>query len=215
MLSQTQGEQAKYQQLLARVEAQKLELMNFGSADNLASIKASVDGYAKPSSGLASTSWYFNQTDSRWGKKTIGNSNSLMEDYGCAISCVSMVFRYYGISTNPGAMAKEKIFYYDLIQWPTSWSSGIKLTSSISHGNINWKTIDSEIAQDHPVIVYIGKTSGSGGHYVVVTGKDSKDYIVHDPYFGANIYLGTSRALIGALGKNSGTTVNQLIIYKK
>jgi len=215
LLSQTKGEQQKYQGLLARVEAQKLELMNFSSAENLSAVSASVNSYPKPKDHLASTSWYFNQTDSLWGKKTIGNSNSLMEDYGCAISAVSMVFRYYDANINPGIMTKEKIFYYDLINWPTSWPPSIALSSSTAHGNINWNTIDSEIAKGHPVIVYIGKTSGGGGHYVVIHNKDNKDYIVHDPYFGANLYLGTSRALVGALGRNTGTVMNQMIIYKK
>jgi len=88
------------------------------------------------------------------------------------------------------------------------------LVSSIGHGNINWSKINSEIAGGHPVIVYIKKTNGGGGHYVVVTGKDSKDYIVHDPYFGANLYLGTSKALVGKIGTDSKVIVDQMIIYE-
>jgi len=214
LLSQTQGEEQKYQQLLARVEQQKLELFNFSSAGNLDDIDASVDSYPRPTDHLASLDWYFSQKDPQWGNKTIGNSNSLMKDYGCAVTAVSMVFKYFGASVNPGMMAKQKIFYYDLIQWPGSWSPSIDLASSINHGNISWKTIDSEIAKGHPVIVYIQKTNGGGGHYVVIHNKDSHDYIVHDPYFGPNIYLGTSRALMGKIGKDSGTVVNQMIIYK-
>jgi len=214
LLTQTQGEEAKYQQLLTRVEAQKKELFNFSEASNLAEIDASVGNYAKPDSKYwASTSWYFSQKDSRWGNKTIGNSNSLMKDYGCAVTSLSMVFDFAGASVDPGKMAKQKIFYYDLIKWPSSWEPGITLASSISHGNINWKTVDKEIAADHPVIVFIKKTNGRGGHYVVIHHKDKKDYVVHDPYFGSNLYLGTSRALVGALGANSGTTVDQMIIY--
>jgi peptidoglycan hydrolase CwlO-like protein len=213
LMVQTQGEEVKYQKLLSRVEQEKLQLFDFSSAENIGDVQASVGGYAKPTSGLASTSWYFSQTDSRWGDKKIGNSSSLMKNYGCAVTSVAMVFKYYGASIDPGLMAKQKIFYYDLIKWPASWSPNITLSSSINHGNINWKTIDSELKKDHPVIVYIKKTNGGGGHYVVVNGKDSKDYIVHDPYFGANIYLGTSRALMGKLGKDSGTKVDQMIIY--
>lgn len=215
LLTQTQGEEAKYQQLLARVEQQKLELFNFSAASNLGEVEASVGNYDKPDSKYrASTNWYFSQKDSRWGTKKIGNSNSLMEDYGCAVTAVSMVFRYYGSSIDPGAMAKQKIFYYDLIKWPGSWSPDIELASSIYHGNINWKTIDSALKQKHLVIVYIKKTNGRGGHYVVIHNKDSKDYIVHDPYFGSNLYLGTSRALVGKLGTDSGTKVDQMIIYE-
>ena len=48
---------------------------------------------------------------------------------------------------------------------------------------------------------------------MVVTGKDSKDYIVHDPYFGPNLYLGTSKALVGKIGVDSKVSVNQMIVY--
>lgn len=213
LLQKTQGEEQKYQDLLAHVEEQKRELFNFSDASNLGEVSASVSKYAKPSSNLASTSWYFSQKDSRWGNKRIGNSSSLMKDYGCAVTSVSMVFRKKGSSIDPGRMAGQKIFYYDLIKWPTTWSPGISLTSSIGHGNIKWSTIDSEIGKGNPVIVYIGKTNGGGGHYVVITGKDSKDYIVHDPYFGPNLYLGTSKALVGKIGRDSGVKVDQMIIY--
>lgn len=213
LIDQTQGEEEKYRQLLARIEEQQKELFNFSEAGNADEVSASVKDYPKPSSNLASTSWYFSQRDSRWGNKTIGNSKSLMKNYGCAVTCVSMVFKEHGTSIDPGKMAKQKIFYYDLIKWPSSWSGGISLVSSVSHGNISWSKINSEIKKDRPVIVYIKKTNGGGGHYVVVTGKDSKDYIVHDPYFGSNLYLGTSKALVGKIGKDSKVTIDQMIIY--
>lgn len=213
LLTKTQGEEQKYQDLLANVEEQKKQLFNFSEASNLGEVSASVSKYPKPSSNLASTSWYFSQKDSRWGNKRIGNSSSLMKDYGCAVTSVSMVFRKKGSSIDPGKMAGQKIYYYDLIKWPATWSPGISLVSSISHGNIKWSTIDSEIGKGNPVIVYIGKTNGGGGHYVVITGKDSKDYIVHDPYFGSNLYLGTSKALVGKIGRDSGVKVDQMIIY--
>lgn len=214
LLVQTQGEEEKYRDLLKRVEEQKKELFNFSEASNADELRDSVGKYPKPSKNLASTSWYFSQRDSRWANTRIGNSSSLMKDYGCAITCVSMVFRKNGSSTTPGKMAKEKIFYYDLIKWPSSWSPGISLASSISHGNVNWSTINSNISKGHPVIVFIKKTNGRGGHYVVITGKDDKDYIVHDPYFGANLYLGTSKSLVGKLGSDSGVKIDQMIIYK-
>lgn len=214
LLTKTQGEEQKYQDMLAHIETQKKELFDFNSASNLGEIFDSVKSYPKPDKkNHASTSWYFAQTDSRWGNQRIGNSKSLMKDYGCAVSGVAMVFRSHGSGTDPGKLAKEKIFYGDLISWPSSWSPNIKRVSSISHGNVNWSTVKSEISDGNPVIVYIKRTSGGGGHYVVVTGKDSKDYIVHDPYFGANLYLGTSMSLIGKLGSNSATKIDQMIIY--
>jgi len=212
LLVQTQGEEAKYKQLLARVETQKQELFDFSTASNIDDVSSSVSSYAKPTSNLASTSWYFSQKDSRWGNKKIGNSKTLMKSYGCAVTAVSMVFREKGASIDPGKMASQKIFYYDLIKWPTTWSPGISLASSSSHGNIKWSTVDAQIKKGNPVIVYIKRSRG-GGHYVVVTGKDSKDYIAHDPYFGANLYLGTSKSLVGKLGTNSSVSIDQMIVY--
>lgn len=214
LFQKTQGEEEKYKEMLANIERQKEQLFDFSSASNLGEVLSSVNKYPKPDkSDWASTSWYFSQTDSRWANQKIGNSNSLMKNYGCAVTSVAMVFRKYNSHTDPEKLAKEKIFYYDLIEWPKSWSPGISLISSTSHGNVSWSTINSQIKKGHPVIVHIRKNNGRGGHYVVITGKDSKDYIVHDPYFGPNLYLGTSRSLIGQLGANSSTTVDQMIIY--
>lgn len=215
LLVKTKAEEAKYQTEVARLEAQKEELFDFSSASDLDEILDSLKDYDAPDKDeWASTSWYFSQRDSRWGSKTIGNSRTLMKDYGCAVTAVSMVFRNKGSSTDPGKMAKEPIFSYDLIKWPGSWSPDIDLISSVSHGNVNWSTIDANLKKNNPVIVYIKKTNNSGGHYVVITGKDDKDYIVHDPYFAPNIYLGTSRSLFGKLGADSSTRIDQMIIYQ-
>jgi len=216
LLVQTQGEEEKYKKLLERVEEQKKDLFNFSEASNLAEVDASVKDYPKPDSKYtaAGSGWYFSQRDSRWGSKKIGNSSSLMKDYGCAVASVAMALKKNGANIDPGRLAREKIFYYDLIKWPGSWSSGITLASSTVHGNINWSKIDSSIKEGTPVIVYIKKTNGTGGHYVVIYNKDDKDYIVHDPYFGANLYLGTSKALVGKIGKDSGVRIDQMIIYQ-
>jgi len=216
LLLQTQGQEQKYKDLLAHIEEQKKELFNFSEASNLQEVFDSLKNYPKPDKKYwASTAWYFSQKDSRWANQRIGNSKSLMKDYGCAVASVSMVFRKFGSSTDPGKMAKEKIFYYDLIKWPASWSPNISLVSSVSHGNVNWTKIKSEINDGNPIIVYIKKTNGRGGHYVVITGydKDEKKYVVHDPYFGSNLYLDTSQSLIGKLGADSRTVVDQMIIY--
>ncbi|MDD5396765.1 MAG: hypothetical protein PHW24_01755 [Candidatus Moranbacteria bacterium] len=215
LLAQTKGEEARYAQLLQRVEEQKAELLDIDQF--FATSGLSVDSYPKPDSKyMASTDWYFSQRDPRWGDETIGNTKTLMKSYGCAVTAVAMVFKEHGGSTNPGILSSAPIFSGDLINWPASWASPkLALTSSgMSHGNINWSTIDAQLAKNNPVIVYIGKTSGGGGHYVVIHHKtaDGK-YVVHDPYFGPNIFLDTTRALVGAMGTKSSTSINQMIIY--
>lgn len=209
LLSQTKGEESKYQQLLARVEQQKLELLDL---DQLYASGFSIDDFPKPSkSAQSGVDWYYSQRDSRWGNVMIGSSNSSMKSWGCAVTSVAMVFKKHGANVTPKTLARASIFSGDLINWPSSWSGvDLKLASSISHGNVNWSRIDSEIKKNNPVIVYIKKMSG-GGHYVVIHHKDSNGkYVVHDPYFGPNLYLDTSRALVGG---GSGTKIDQMIIY--
>lgn len=219
LIAQTQGEQSKYEKLLERVEEQKMKLLNI---DELGG-SLSADSYPKPpSSAFASTGWYYSQRDSRWGNQTIGNTKTLMKSYGCAVTAVSMVFSYHGDSITPGAMARKKIFSSDLIVWPGS-SFGEKVTmvhQGVHKGkglsSSDWKIIDSEIKNKNPVIVYIKKTSGSGGHYVVVHTKMSNGkYVVHDPYWGSNLYLDTSKSLVGTLNPSSSVMIDQMIIYRK
>lgn len=217
LLSQTQGEEERYRKLLENIEAQKQELLDidqFFAASGL-----SADSYPKPDSKyFASTDWYFAQWDKRWGNATIGNTKTLMKSYGCAVTSVAMVANFYGDDITPGDLARKPIFSYDLINWQMNKWSDANITLDeqygFSHGNISWSIVDKQISKNHPVIVYINKSNGGGGHYVVIHHKDSNGkYVVHDPYFGANIFLDTSRALVGAMGKSSSTSVNQMIIY--
>lgn len=217
ILSKTKGEENKYKELLARVEEQKQELI--GGYDDfsdelkgdLAKIKNSA---LKPQSGTASTSWYYSQTDSRWGNNRIGLSSSLMKDYGCAITSLSMVFTKHGESITPGRLASQPIFYRDLIVWPQSWKS-LSVEGSTAHGVVSWSNIDKQLKEDNPVIVFVRAAAGKG-HYVVVVGKDKKSnnkYVVHDPLFGSNIFLETTQKLVGAIYKSS-TRIDQAIVYK-
>jgi len=214
LLTKTQGEEEKYRELLEKIEAQKLELLNINELYAISGL--SVDDFEKPDEKYhASLSWFYSQHDSKWGDVKIGNSKSLLKDYGCAVSSVAMVFTYQGSAITPKLLAeKDQYFQWDLIAWPQSWKN-INLSSNGSrHGNLSWSIINNEIENKNPVIVYIGKSGGKGGHYVVIHHKDKKGrYVVHDPYFGPNIFLDTSRALVGAMGIKTSTYMDQMIIY--
>lgn len=224
LLIQTQGEEKKYQDKLKKIEAEKQELL--GDIDQLYNANFAVIEdlnlkLKKPKSGLASTSWYYSQKDSRWGNTNIGNSDSKIKDYGCALSSVAMVFTYHKERITPKTLAKKSIFYWDLISWPSSssqvgLSGGINLVSNTNHRGVNWNTIDSEIKKGNPVIVFIS-ARGKAGHYVVIHGKDKDgEYVVHDPYFGPNIYLDSSMKLLSKLYGVSITkkSIDQMILYR-
>jgi len=215
LLTQTNGEEQKYQDMLAQVEKQKQELLGDISdlstqkSSALAAVEATIE---HPKTGLASTSWYFAQTDPRWRDQHIGFSNTAMKNYGCAVTAMAMVLRYHGVDLDPGTLAQQPIYSHDLIVWPQQWK-GVQLASSTGHGNIDWSVIDSELKNKNPVIVFIRATNRGAGHYVVIHDKDKNgDYVVHDPYWGANIFLSSTRAYVSAL-YGGGTTVDQMIIY--
>lgn len=219
LIAQTQGEEAKFQKLLDNVEKQKQELL--GDIDQLygtnsTEINALAATLKKPTSGLASTNWYYSQKDSRWGSTKIGQSNSLVKDYGCALTSVAMMFTYYGDNTNPGSLARQKIYSWDLIVWPDD-GKNVHLIKKTSHGGLKWSEVDAALAKGSPVIVFIKAKSGGAGHYVVIHHKVGSDYVVHDPYFGANIFLSSSIKLLSALYKTSISmnSVDQMILYGK
>lgn len=223
LLQSTQGSEAQFQAMLNSVNEQSKTLL--GDIGNLMSsrqqeISRITSEAAKPAQGV-STSWYFSQNDPRWRSNRIGASGSSIGDYGCALTSVSMVFRYYGIDISPDVMARQPIFVRDLISWPTQWRN-VSLKTNSGHkggglGTADWARIDQEIAAGHPVIVFINALGRGAGHYVVIHSKDNRGYIVHDPVMwngqsGANIYLETSRRYIESLYK-SNTVIDQYVLY--
>lgn len=224
LLEETKGEEYKYQDLLFNVKNQKKTIL--GDINKLRrSMEAEIARIAalaeRPSDNLASTSWYFSQNDPRWKNMTIGFSSSSIDDYGCAISSVAMVYKYYGIDIDPARLAKQPIYYYDLIVWPKQWrfldmvGSPWRVSGGLTQNN--WNEIDRQLAGGHPVIVFIRALGRGAGHYVVIHSKDSTDYIVHDPVMwngqsGANIYLSTTRKYIESIYKTN-TVVDQMIVY--
>ncbi len=223
LLKETRGKEYRFQDMLFGVRNQRKSILgdiNKLKRDKEAEIARIAAVSERPSENLASTKWYFSQNDPRWKNMTIGFSNSTVDDYGCAISSVAMVFKYYGIDIDPGRLAKQPIYYRDLIYWPNQWRflDLVKKTGHKSGGltNADWNLIDREIASGHPVIVFI-RARGSAGHYVVIHSKDSKGYIVHDPVLwngqsGANIYLSTTRKYLSSIYGTS-TVIDQMILY--
>lgn len=190
LLQKTQGEEAKYQQMLAQIEEQKKQLFNFSTLGNY-----NIGSGDKPSSkDYISTSWYYSQRDSRWKNNDIGDgtvSGYTMENWGCAVASTAMMETYYGNKTSPKDILKHptKNFNGLDIIWPSGWHH----LYTTSYKN----TVDKILKDDDIAILHIARRSG-GGHFVVVGGKDKKDYIINDPYFGPNIYLGASLRILNA-----------------
>lgn len=218
LLTQTNNQEKEYQKLLEQIQAQQESLLSdLGelSAEKQAELERIRALQSKPGSGLASESWYFNQNDPKWKNNKIGISNASVGKYGCAISSLAMLFQYYGIDTDPGILAKEPMFTNrGLIYWPEEWRY-LDLVMNRSRKPVDWMRIDQEIKNNHPVIVFIKVGTGNRkGHYVVIHNKDKNgQYVVHDPYYGPNIYLNSTIELLENAYNTSTSLVDQMIIY--
>jgi len=218
LLKETRGEEGRYQQLLANIEKQKKSLL--GDINRLRQQKAAElarlkELQEKPSSQYwSSLNSYYRQDDPRWANTTIGISNSKLEDYGCAVTSVAMILTYHNNIITPGQLAKTSIFSWDLISWPTRWGSISCTNCPPPHVSLfDWFKLDRELGAGYPVIVFIRASNRGAGHYVVVHHKtDDGRYVVHDPLFGANIYLESTQVYISNL-YNTTTKLDQMIIY--
>lgn len=222
LLTRTKGEEAEYQALINKIESQMKQLLiDVGSLTvaeqgELNDILKNAD---KPKDKYrASTSWYYSQRDSRWANDEIAGIDEVtMEKYGCAISSVAMIFTYHKKNVKPNDIAKKTSFFENdgSIRWSyPAEKYGMELIKNTNHRGVDWDDVKSKLDNDLPVIVFI---SGSGrkGHYVVVHNydKDNKDFVVHDPYWGPNLLLETSKKLVGSI-YNRKAVVDQEIVYK-
>lgn len=219
LLAATKGKEKEYQELLQKINKERSEIL--GDLEELEKQKSEELAKARkrqadPVTGKASTSWYFRQNDPRWKDTTIGHSRSTMGRYGCAVTSVAMVAKFLGTNITPGELAKMPYYYKDLIKWPQELGN-MELVLNLSKAGADWNRIDEELRKGYPVIVFIRRTNGTGGHYVVIAGKDATNgkYVVHDPYFGPNIYLDSSRENISILYGGCGTKIDQMVIYHK
>ena len=128
-------------------------------------------------------SWYYSQT----GNQThLGNSPYTVSQYGCLITSIAMIAKYYGNNVTPSSIASNTSNFDSQGYLIVSSPPGIGISVGGSQG-INWDTVDQEIAGGHPVIVSIylpsvGAINKDGSsHFIVIKGKSGSKYLMHDP----------------------------------
>ncbi|OGG35735.1 hypothetical protein A2363_03115 [Candidatus Gottesmanbacteria bacterium RIFOXYB1_FULL_47_11] len=179
LLSQTKGQEATYQQLLA--QARKL-LAGFASF-------ADSQGATLLSGQTTCSDWgcYYNQRDTQWGNAIINGQSSGCNGpcsvlrVGCLITSVAMLASHYGHrDITPQDVAFSS---------PANYSVGTALlmrgTIYVKGVSINRSSVGSRLSPDvvsgGPVIV--GVYSGPfGTHFVVVKSYTDGKYIMNDPY---------------------------------
>jgi peptidoglycan hydrolase CwlO-like protein len=111
LLADTQGDEARYSQLLSQAKAQ------------LASFSGFIDSQGGSSILTGQTScndWgcYYNQRDVSWGNFPIGLSRDSMKEYGCLVTSAAMLMSHYHKNVTPGDVARSSDpFYLSTATW--------------------------------------------------------------------------------------------------
>lgn len=133
----------------------------------------------------------FRQGDPQWSDDPLGGvlDNGTLGGEGCAVAAAAMVFKSYGIDTNPqqlnwfltavGGYTEQGWIYWDRATWLAP-----DHVRHIYEDLPSYWLIDSNLARGNPVIVRVRLQSGIT-HFVVIAGKDGFDYLVRDPGSGA------------------------------
>lgn len=143
---------------------------------------------------------YYWQGDPQWGKNPIGACNNNINNVGCALTSLAMIFQYYGANHNPGTL--NSCLGTDAC--PLYWGS--KKVSSCSSNKVAWVSwptfsysrLEQEL-KSRPVILDIGNSV----HFVVVlsgSGNDPRNYIVNDPGVKNGVRMKLSETLAHHVG---------------
>jgi len=129
------------------------------------------------------------QQDPAWAAAPLGSSpTDTIGSAGCAITAVTMMLRYYGMNTDPGAFnawlsANGGYAFDDQLIWSavTAYSSG-RLAFSGWTGP-DQGVIDAELDAGRPVVAEV-RLSGNQ-HFILLTGYSTDGgLVINDPWFG-------------------------------
>jgi Peptidase_C39 like family len=128
----------------------------------------------------------FAQDDPRWSSVRLGPSRDTLGDEGCAVTSAAMVVAFYGIKTDPlelnNFLTKAGGFSDDgLIHWsrvPAIAPSHLELAYN---GYASYDLIDSNLLTKNPVIAIIRLRDDGAYHFVVIVGKEGRNYLIRDP----------------------------------
>lgn len=180
LLSDTKNDEKKYQSLRQQAANRVAQLAAYATSKG-ASI---LSGTTK------CDDWgcYYNQRDSQWGNKLIGNSSSNVATVGCLITSTAMIASHYGRNLTPLDIASStNPFEYDTADMRFDWLGsvgGTKVTRSSQScsGTGCFGIMDSELSAGRPVIIRITAANVAGTHFIVITKKEGDNYIMKDPF---------------------------------
>lgn len=174
LLAVTNNDETRYQKLLQEARAQIQAFKSFASSQGGAQIlppQSSPDG------------WFYNQRDERWGRNNIGDSTEQVWDVGCLVTSVAMVLKQAGSNITPADIAANGSYYFSSTAYMLLPWAGGKFSSA---WGFNQSSVDNRLSIGKPVIVGL-KAGPYGQHFVVLKSGANGDYLMNDPWNGANL----------------------------
>lgn len=141
------------------------------------------------------------QKDARWGLKRLGTGTVTISNYGCLLTCHSMMLTYFGHELLPDVLNEvyksKGVFDQDtLINF---WAAAtcfddIKVGEYYNCYNdpCDLSKIDNQLNKKMPVIAMVdfAPTAGVQTHFVLIIGKtDDGHYIINDPWNGETYFF--------------------------
>ena len=132
------------------------------------------------------------QQDGAWSGAPLGFSpTDTIGSAGCAITAVTMMLRYYGMDTDPGAFnswldGNGGYVFDDLLLWDavTSYSGGRVVFSGWLGPDLG--VIQSELDSGRPVVAEVVLSGNQ--HFVLITGYTTEGGLqINDPWFADTV----------------------------
>lgn len=132
---------------------------------------------------------FFRQIWEPWSKENLGYSNDLIENNGCALTSLAMVFKYYGIDTDPERLNNWLVQNNGYLGTSSLiWSKAAQMAGGLINykgminysENANMDYINSLVDNGYPVIARMNYNGTP--HFVVITGRNETKYFINDPW---------------------------------
>ena len=132
---------------------------------------------------------FFSQRNPAWSDKKLDHSPYSIGEYGCALTSVAMVSKYFGYDTDPDRLNTSLTAVGGL---DTSGDLHWEKVEEVSNGKVawiesveaSWSRIDQELSDKYPVISSV-KTPlppPNDIHFIVFIGKIGTKHYFLDPY---------------------------------
>lgn len=125
------------------------------------------------------------QTDARWKDDELGESGGHMGFIGCTVCATSMALSSQGFKINAGDLNKKLtessgytssgLLIWAAIENLTNDEFSVKIVNRPTHAYL-----DKQLENGNPLIAKV-LFGGYVFHWVLISGKEGKQYLIHDP----------------------------------